>query len=745
MQAKKPYTATLDGEYWKLGLAAVLAGQSMALSLGLNVAQLGPEHPFYYLLHGFLIVAALSVILLLGRPLFVNTYQALRHKQLSMESLFSLSLVGAWVSSCISTFYTHGPIYYEVVIIVCLIYTLGKMIRNYSKAKASQEAKRLQEELSFVYTLEGNQRMKGPVSEISVGKTISIIPGDVISVDGIVISGRGFVQESALSGEAGPVLKQVGDSILAGSYSLDASFSLRATALPPHRLIDSIISSVENAKWVPSLLEKKANAIVQHFVPLVVFIWLLSFMYWTLEKQWLEGLFNSMCVLLVACPCAFGLATPIAVYAGLYALAGLGLVSKKGYLIDILAKADTLVLDKTGTLTEEDLTIKAWTAIPQGQFSEASDYALSDSKTSLSSTTLSSEELASIVSLVQQQHPHPLAKAFIRAHRPSETHKVLETASIPGQGISAKVQCTESSRILNLLIGSLSLMPGSLEADTALKECESAQGSAKESRPLADLRILGARQKKTNEEAELYKKSKAGFRSYFLTNLRPKRQSLCNRSNTRKVYIALDGSIAACVELEEVLRKDTLASLKTLQAMGLRLEILSGDPSPALKTIGGIELLYGLKPEEKMQRIQSLKEAKATILYVGDGLNDVPAMNLCQASLALDHGSPLAQYSADGIILGGRLSTLVEAIELARKLYSRVISNYYIAIVYNVLGIGFAAAGLLNPVGAAAIMLLSSLTVAFRAYTASQVQSRQVKESVPQKRCAYPGTQAQKQ
>lgn len=695
MQAHKPYTATLDGEYWKLGLAAVLAGQSMALSLGLNVAQLGPEHPLYYILHGFLIVAALSVILLLGRPLFVNTVKALRHKQLSMESLFSLSLVGAWVSSYVSTFYTHGPIYYEVVIIVCLIYTLGKMIRNYSKAKASQEAKRLQEELSFVYTLEGNQRVKRHIREISEGQPVSIIPGDVISVDGILVSGRGFVQESALSGEAGPVLKQAGDRILAGSYSLDASFTVRATALPPNRLIDSILSSVENAKWVPSLLEKKANAIVQHFVPLVVFIWLLSFMYWTLERQWLEGLFNSMCVLLVACPCAFGLATPIAVYAGLYALAGLGLVSKKGYLIDILAKADTLVLDKTGTLTEEDLTIKRWTAIPEGQFSQASDYALLDSKTPPPSTTLSPEALASIVSLVQQQHPHPLAKAFIKAYRPSETHKVLETASIPGQGISAKVQCAESSRILTLLVGSLSLMPGGAEAGTALKECDTPQEISKQT--------------------------------------------------TRKVYIALDGAIAACVELEEVLRKDTLASLRTLQSMGLRLEILSGDPSPALKTIGGIELLYGLKPEEKMQRIQSLKAAKATILYVGDGLNDVPAMNLCQASLALDHGSPLAQYSADGIILGGRLSTLVEAIELARKVYSRVISNYYIAIVYNILGVGFAAAGLLNPIGAAAIMLLSSLTVGFRAYTASQVQNRQVKESVPRKRCAYPGTQAQKQ
>ncbi len=695
MQAHKPYTSTLDGEYWKLGLAAVLAGQSMALSLGLNVAQLGPEHPLYYILHGFLIVAALSVIFLLGRPLFVNTVKTLQHRQLSMESLFSLSLVGAWVSSCISTFYTHGPIYYEVLIIVCLIYTLGKMIRNYSKAKASQEAERLQEELSFVYTLEGNQRVKRHIREISEGKIVSIIPGDVISVDGIVVSGRGFVQESALSGEAGPVLKQAGEPILAGSYSLDASFSVRTTALPPHRLIDSILSSVEHAKWVPSLLEKKAESIVQHFVPLVLFIWLLSFIYWTLERQWLEGLFNSMCVLLVACPCAFGLATPIAVYAGLYALAGLGLVSKKAYLIDILAKADTLVLDKTGTLTEEDLTIKTWAAIPQGQLSEASEYTLSHSKTSLPSTTLNTEELASIVSLVQQQHPHPLAKAFIKAYRPSEKHKVLETFHIPGQGISAKVQCTESSTILNLLIGSLSLMPGGAEAGTALKECDSAQETAKE--------------------------------------------------NRRKVYIALDGSIAACVELEEVLRKDTLASLRTLQSMGLRLEVLSGDPSPALKTIGGIELLYGLKPEEKMQRIQSLKAAKATILYVGDGLNDIPAMNLCQASLALDHGSPLAQYSADGVILGGRLSTLVEAIELARKVYSRVISNYYIAIVYNVLGIGFAAAGLLNPVGAAAIMLLSSLTVGFRAYTASQFQSRLVKESLPRKRCVSPGTQAQKQ
>lgn len=643
-------SSSISSEYWKLGLGAVLAGQSMALSLGLNTAKLGPDSCFYYPLHGGLLGAALLVMVVLGRPLLHGTVQVLKSRQIRMECLFSLSLVGALAASCISTFYTHGPIYYEVVIIVCVIHALGKLIRNYSKDKASQEARRLQEELSFAYVWHGNQRRRVQASDLSLGNEVSVIAGDRISVDGIITSGQGFVEQSALTGEAGPLFKNVGDTLLAGSYSIDASFSLKITNVAPKRLIDSILNTVESAKLIPSLLEKKAQRLVEYFVPTVLCVWLFTLIYWSLKIGWVEGLFNSMCVLLVACPCALGLATPIGVYAGLCALAQMGLVSKKGYVLDILAKATTLVFDKTGTLTEEDLSIRSWSF--------------------LCPSPLLEEDLPGLLTVVQQEHPHPIAKAFTKAYTPSTGYRVLSTALIPGKGIHADIQRLADGKTFNLILGTASLMPKS------------------------------------------------------------KRVPACSDTDNtlRKVYLALEGKAIACIALEESLRADTLDSIRSLKALGLNMAILSGDPSPAFQSLEGIPLQYGLSPEGKLAAIKALRAQNETLLYLGDGLNDVPAMNLCQASLALDHGSPLAQYSADGVLLGGRLHTLVDAIRLARRIYAKVLTNYYLAIIYNTLGLGFASLGLLNPVGAACIMLLSSITVGFRAYTASQVQNNPAKE-----------------
>ncbi len=646
-----PPASSIQGEYWKLGLGAVLAGQSMALSLGLNVAQLGPTCPWYYVLHGGLFVGALVVMVLLGGPLFQGALQGLRDRRIRMESLFSLSLVGALASSCLSTFYTHGPIYYEVVIIVCFIHRVGRLIRNYAKDKASQEAKRLQEMLSFAHVMVCPERRRVPLCDLKRGAVISIIAGDVIPVDGIISSGQGFVEHSALTGEAGPIFKSVGDRVLAGSYSLDASFLVTLTVLPPQRLIDSILQAVEGAKLVPSLLEKKAQALVGYFVPTVLCVWLFTLIYWSLNIGWVEGLFNSLCVLLVACPCALGLATPIAVYAGLHSLAQLGLVSKKGYVLDILAKATTLVLDKTGTLTEEDLGIRSWSTLGPSPLPEG--------------------DLAGLLALVQQEHPHPIAKAFTKAYKPSADYRVVQTSPIPGKGISATVERLADGRTFDVLLGTQSLIPEAWD----------------------------------------------------------KIRTVSEKDTVRKIYLFLDAKPVACIELGESLREDTLESIRSLKALGLKLAILSGDPSPTFQSLEGIDLQYGLSPEDKLAAIQALRAQGETLLYLGDGLNDVPAMHCCQASVAMDHGSPLAQYSADGVLLGGRIQTLVEAIQLARRLYQKVLSNYYIALAYNTLGLGFAAAGLLNPVGAAAIMLVSSITVGLRACTALHVQSNLARQS----------------
>lgn len=436
--------AETDGHSWvRTGIALVLAGQSMVFGLGYNMADPRPAYGSgpYLLIHGGLIVSALVVLFLLAPSLVREALTALRRRQITVEGLFILSVCGAFTGSLITTFSGEGDVYYEVVAILLAVYTIGKMIGARSREQALQEADRIREDYNWAYEVnQDGSRARVPVDDLCCcSSRVSVRPGEPVTVDGTILTGTAFVRETAMTGEPVPVVKRPGDAVLAGSYPLDGELVVKPSALLGERQIDAILATVEGARMKPSALQQQADRIMQWFLPVVVTISVATLAFWLALPgvPWWEALFNSMAVLLVACPCALGLATPIAVWGGILKLSANGLVVCTGDFIDRLAQADCFVFDKTGTLSEEQLMLVDFVTAPG--FEDRRNW------------------LKDAVTAVEQDIEHPVAKALSEGPA-TEDLTVVSSRLVAGEGVRAEVK-DNNGRTVELAIGELTLMP----------------------------------------------------------------------------------------------------------------------------------------------------------------------------------------------------------------------------------------------------------------------------------------------
>jgi heavy metal translocating P-type ATPase len=626
--------SSLSAFGFRIGISLALAGQGMIFGLGYNNALQAGEAPepgtvIYWALHGGLILSALAVAFILGRPLLRQTAEALSEKRLSVEALFVLSGFGAFAGSLISSIRGSGSVYYEVVSIVLCVYAIGKQIGVIQKGRVGDAIASLRHAFDSAIVEGGNgQRTVKPVTALQPTDRVLVHPGDPIPVDGRLLSGSGYVRETALSGEPAPVSKAAGDTVMAGTWSLDGNFVIEPD-LSGARTIDRILGLLESASGRQSNLQASADRLMQVFVPLVALVsagtfagWL-----WLSEAPWWDGLFNAMAVLLVACPCALGLAMPAGIWGGLYHLSRRGVTGRNGHLLDTLADCRTIIFDKTGTLSQFDLEVDTRQLEPSG---------------------IDLDWLLGAIASIGRESHHPVSTTL--AHVSPRQLPVTGLHVHPGQGISGFVEGR------GLLLGEESLL------------------------------------------------GKAGIQLPG-TSVRP----------GKPVHVAVDGTFAGTVYLSEELRPEAEATLEALAALGCRCHILSGDPSPATPTIGGIPVLGGLDPVDKAAWMRDAVPAGERTLFVGDGINDLPAMQVADSALAIDLGAALATEFADGLLVGGRVASLPGAIRHARRLKTSLQGNLRFALLYNCIGMGLAAAGMLHPVVAALLMVGSSAVVSFRA------------------------------
>ncbi|MCI0747172.1 MAG: cation-translocating P-type ATPase [Verrucomicrobia subdivision 3 bacterium] len=623
--------------WFKVGIGAAIAGQAMLLGLAVNLTP--PEGLARWVLHLALMASSVAVLAVLGGPLFAAAWEAVRARRITIELLFLSGIVGALGASLYSTFTGIGAVYYEVVAVLLTVYAVGKTLGAQSRVRAIAESRKLLDTFDTCRIVDSDGHTKTcRVADIAPGNTVLVHAGEPIPIDGQILTGEAFVRETPLTGEPFAVVRRAGDFVFAGSFSEDGDLRILATSLGRTRRLDQLVALTHAAQQTPSRLQAEADRIVRWFLPLVLLVAAATFAFWTWRAGWSTGLFNSLAVLLVACPCAMGLATPIALWNALARLAERGLAPRNSDVIARLADASHVVFDKTGTLSEEELSLI--------------DLAVAE-------TSMSRGVLGDVLRALAQRAPHPVSRAFARLESAGASVAFKSIKPVPAKGIEAWIELGDGSE-LHLRVGQRDFV-GDAQGETRL-----------------------------------------------LTQLR-------NQPGDHLVYVAIDGQLTAVCAVRERLRNSATETVARLQQLGVATSVLTGDRPERAAGLGLAQAEGGLTPEDKSQRVARLRAVGQTVVFVGDGVNDAPALRAANLGIALDHGAGLATANADAVLYGGDLTVLPWAIQFARHVRQGIRANLIFAATYNLIGIALAATGLLHPVAAALLMVCSSAIVSWRA------------------------------
>lgn len=616
----------------RLGIAALLAAQAMTFSLAINISPVtGTAHT---VIHGLLAFSAIGVFLLAGLPILRESWSAAIRGRIVFEQFFLLGIAGAFAASVQSSLTGQGHIYYEVVAVLVAIYTLGTLLGRHRRDALRESIAKLGAAFDFCERISCcGKAERIPVDSVTPGDKILVGAGQGVPVDGTVLEGAALASEAALTGEPYPVAKRPGDRILAGSRLEDSSLLISATSQGRSRRLDQLLQSIDEARRHPGRIQREADRLVSWFLPVVLVVATATTAGWTWHSGWVTGIFNGLAVLLIACPCAMGLATPVAIWSALAALAKRGLIARDGDAIETLASADTAVFDKTGTLSESDARIVDFVCLP------GTDRA----------------QLLREIAAIQTGSTHPIARAF-RTAAPGESPVLARNIRIlPGAGIEGALPNATILQIGN---------------DTLLTPNDNP----------AALRTLLAVQDAGGQE----------------------------------IFIRRNGLLCGLAVLRESLRDSARPALREMQHLGLRTIVMTGDREENASRFGFTECLAGMTPDGKLREVESLKHGGARILFIGDGINDAPAMAAANASIALAAGSELPRETAALELNGYDLRTIPQSIVICRATVRAIRRNLAFAACYNVLGITLAAAGILHPIAAALIMMVSSVIVTWR-------------------------------
>ena len=452
----------------RLGVGAVIAVNSMTVSLAFNLSEAAPS----VRLQGHLAILAATVVtvVLLGWPLLRAAGRELRAGRLTLEAMFLLGIGGAFTASLLATLRGEGAVYYEIVSILLVVYSLGQMTAGVAQQRAlAQAAAWAPAAVSCEVELPHGARRRVAVAEVVAGDVVVVPPGSAIPVDGEVVAGQGFVREAEFTGEPLAVVRRPGDRVFAGTHCLDAVLRVRATVAGTARRLDSIVRAVEEARAVPTRLQRAADRAIRWLLPTVVVVAAATFAGWTHAASWDVGLFNAMAVLLVACPCALGLATPLAVWVALGRLAARGVVVRGGEAVERLAAVDTVVLDKTGTLTEPaaalvDLVVaQGW---PRGR-------------------------ALALFAAVEGVSGHPLASAFAGGGEGWAGEFVVDAVRVlPAAGVEARVREGASAAVMVVRVGRPEALVEPPESGALQELRGSLRGDGREVALLVDGRLV---------------------------------------------------------------------------------------------------------------------------------------------------------------------------------------------------------------------------------------------------------------
>lgn len=584
-------------------------------------------------------LATTPIMLVAGVPYIRSAWASFKKHNSNMDTLVALGTLVAYFYSLVALF-TGLPVYFESAAFILFFILLGAVFEEKMRKNTSQAVEKLLDlQAKTAEVLRDDVYVQIPLEQVKVGDLIRVRPGEKIAVDGTVLEGETSIDESMVTGESIPVDKSVGDAVIGSTINNSGTIIFRAEKVGSETMLAQIVDFVKKAQTSRAPIQDLTDKISGIFVPAVVILGLLTFWIWFvfLGESFVTSLLYGVAVLIIACPCALGLATPTALMVGTGRSAKMGILLKNGTVLQEIQKVQTVVFDKTGTLTE--------------------------GKPVVTDVIGDEREVLSLAASLEDVSQHPLAQAIV--NRASELgislYPVENFQALHGKGVTGDINGKQ------VLLGNAKL--------------------------LDDLAIPHDYQE---------------------------RFDLLEKEAKTVVFLSVDGQLKGLIALQDVPKENAKEAIAKLKKRGLRTVMLTGDNAGVAhaiaEQIGIEEVIANVLPEEKAHEIHKLQK-NGKLAFVGDGINDAPALSVADVGIAMGSGTDIAIESADLVLTTNNLLGLARAFDMSKKTFNRILLNLFWASIYNLIGIPIAAGvfsvlGLvLNPELAGLAMAFSSVSV----------------------------------
>ena len=586
-------------------------------------------------------LATTPIMLVAGGPYIQSAWASFKKHNANMDTLVALGTLVAYFYSLVALF-AGLPVYFESAAFIFFFVLMGAVFEEKMRKNTSQAVEKLLDlQAKTAEVLREDNYVQVPLEQVKVGDLIRVRPGEKIAVDGVVVEGVSSIDESMVTGESLPVDKTVGDTVIGSTINNSGTLVFRAEKVGSETVLAQIVDFVKKAQTSRAPIQDLTDKISGIFVPAVVILGIVTFWIWfvllrdsvvMLGASFVSSLLYGVAVLIIACPCALGLATPTALMVGTGRSAKMGVLLKNGMVLQEIQKVQTLVFDKTGTLTE--------------------------GKPVVTDIIGDEVEVLGLAASLEEASQHPLAEAVVK--RASEAGLEFQTVenfqALHGKGVSGQINGKQ------VLLGNAKMLDGMNISSTYQDKLE-----------------------------ELEKEAKT------------------------VVFLAVDNEIKGLLALQDIPKENAKLAISQLKKRGLKTVMLTGDNAGVARAIAdqiGIEeVIAGVLPEEKANEIHKL-QATGKVAFVGDGINDAPALSVADVGIAMGAGTDIAIESADLVLTTNNLLGVVRAFDMSKKTFNRILLNLFWAFIYNVAGIPIAA-GVFSGVGLALNPELAGLAMAF--------------------------------
>ena len=589
------------------------------------------SHP---VMHWGTFLATTPIMLVAGGPYIQSAWASFKKHNANMDTLVALGTLVAYLYSLVALF-TGLPVYFESAGFILFFVLLGAVFEEKMRKNTSQAVEKLLDlQAKTAEVLREDSYVQVPLEQVKVGDLIRVRPGEKIAVDGVVVEGVSSIDESMVTGESLPVDKTVGDTVIGSTINNSGTLIFKAEKVGSETVLAQIVDFVKKAQTSRAPIQDLTDKISGIFVPAVVILAILTFWVWfvLLGASFVTSLLYGVAVLIIACPCALGLATPTALMVGTGRSAKMGVLLKNGTVLQEIQKVQTLVFDKTGTLTE--------------------------GKPVVTDIIGDETEVLGFAASLEEASQHPLAEAIVKRATEAglELHTVENFQALHGKGVSGQINGKQ------VLFGNAKMLDGMDISSTYQEKLE-----------------------------ELEKEAKT------------------------VVFLAIDNEIKGLLALQDIPKENAKLAINQLKKRFLRTVMLTGDNAGVARAIAdqiGIEeVIAGVLPEEKAHEIHQLQTA-GKVAFVGDGINDAPALSVADVGIAMGTGTDIAIESAGIVLTHNDLTGVVRAFDMSKKTFHRILLNLFWAFIYNVIGIPIAA-GVFSGIGLALNPELAGLAMAF--------------------------------